>query len=98
MKIMLNWRVREGKLTEALARFARMTPEKEKRALGPHIRLLHRWHDLVRGRGVVVYECDQAEALAAHALHWNDLLEVDICTVLDDAETRTVARTQKVGS
>jgi hypothetical protein len=97
MKIMLTWKIHEGKLAEALARFARMTPDEERQALGPHLRLINRWHDLVRGRGVVLYECNQAEALAALALHWNDLMNVEIGTVLDDAETRALARSRAVG-
>jgi hypothetical protein len=98
MKIMLTWKVREGRLREALARFTRMTPKEEEQALGPHVRLISRWHDLVRGRGFVLYECNNAEALAASALHWSDILDVDLCTVLDDAETRALGQKQAAGA
>ena len=97
MKIMLAWKIHEGKLPEALARFAQMTPEDERKVLGPGITVINRWHDLVRGRGVVVYECSDAKALAAHVLHWNDLMEVDVSTVLDDAETRLLAPGRTAG-
>jgi hypothetical protein len=92
MKMMLTWKIHEGKLPEALNRFARSTPEDEQKALVPHIQQVARWHDLVRGRGVVIYECNDAKALAAYALHWNDIMDVDVCTVLDDAETRMLAQ------
>lgn len=97
MKIMLTWKVHPGKLREALTRFARITPDEETKALGPNLRVISRWHDLVRGRGVVLYECSSADALAALGLYWNDLLDVDICTVLDDAETRALAQGQLGG-
>ncbi len=91
MKIMVTWTIHPGKLREALTRFARMTPDEEKKALGSNLQVISRWHDLVRGRGVVIYECNDAKALAAYALHWNDIMEVDSGVVLDDAETRALA-------
>ncbi len=98
MKIMLTWKIHEGKLPQALARFAQMTPAEEKKTLAPHVRLINRWHDLVRGRGVVIYECDDAQALAAVALHWSDLMEVDVSPVLGDAETRKLAQSRSGGA
>jgi hypothetical protein len=97
MKIMHTWKIHEGKLPEALNRFARMTPEDEQKALAPHIKQVARWHDLVRGRGVVIYECDDGKALAAYTLHWNDIMDVDSCTVLDDTETRMLAQSRAAG-
>jgi hypothetical protein len=92
MKFMISWQFHPGKLSDALAVFSQMTPEQDKQDHGPHIKLIGRWHDLARGRGVAICESDSAEAISNWALNWNSLLDADIAVVLDDEETRALGK------
>jgi hypothetical protein len=92
MKFMVNWRVHEGKLHQIMPHFSQMTPEQDQADLGSWIKLIGRWHDLLRGRGVAICETDSAEAIAAWALNWNNVLDLDIAVVLDDKEGREVCK------
>jgi hypothetical protein len=87
---MITWQFQPGKLHEGLAAFSQMTPEQDAADRGPEIKLLGRWHDLARGRGVAICESDSATAIANWALNWNGIMAVEIASVLDDAETRTL--------
>ena len=90
MKFMITWQFHEGKLHDGYARFAQMTPEQDKADRGSGIKLIGRWHDLARGRGVAICESDDAEAVANWALNWNGVLDPDIAVVLDDKEARAL--------
>jgi hypothetical protein len=57
-----------------------------------------RWHDLARGRGVVICESESAEAVASWVLNWNSLLDADVVPVLDDNETRALGKTREASS
>ena len=59
---------------------------------GPAIRLIRRWHDLVRGHGVAICESDDAVAVSQWCLNWNTLLDFEIGIVHDDAETQAIGR------
>jgi hypothetical protein len=91
---MLTWQFHQGKLQEALARFSQMTPEEQAADRGSRIKLIGRWHDLVRGRGVAICESDSAEAVSNWALNWNSVLDVDIAAVLDDEETQALGKSR----
>lgn len=90
MKIMISWQMHEGKLHETLAMFAEMSPEQEQAMMGDNIRLLGRWHDLVRGTGVAIYEADSVADVSAYALRWNGQMDLDIAVVTDDQEARAI--------
>lgn len=92
MKFMITWRFQPGKLHEGLAHFAQMTPEQDKADQGSSIKLIGRWHDLTRGRGVIICESDSAEAVSNWALNWNSILDLDVAIVLDDNETRALGK------
>ncbi len=93
MKFMVSWKFPTGaQLHEALAHFSKMTPEQDAADCGSKIKLIGRWHDLARGRGVAICESDSAEALANWALNWNSLLDIEIVPVLDDKETRALGK------
>ena len=92
MKFMINWQFHPGKLHEGLAAFSQMTPEQDAADLGKDITMIGRWHDLGRGRGVVICESSSADAIAAWALNWNGIMDCDIAIVLDDAETRALGK------
>jgi Protein of unknown function (DUF3303) len=65
---MFIWQLHPGKLADALTIFSQMTPEQDEQDRGASIKLIGRWHDLVRGRGVAIYETDSAEAISNWAL------------------------------
>lgn len=92
MKFMISWQMHEGKLHETLAMFASMTAEQEQAMMGDHVKLIGRWHDLVRGTGVAIYEADSAEAVSAYALRWNGQMDLDIALVTDDDEARAIGQ------
>ena len=94
MKIMIKWQMHPGKLHPILAQFTEMTPEQEQ-ALGDNkVKLIGRWHDLVRGSGVAIYETDSPEALSKYALGWNEHMDLESSIVLDDDETRAIGKSQ----
>jgi len=90
MKIMITWRMHEGKLQDTLAAFSKMTAEQEQALMGPNVKLIGRWHDLPRGRGVAILESDSEQALSKYAMNWNGAMDMEIGVVLDDAETRAL--------
>ena len=92
MKFMLTWQMHEGMLHETLSVFAHMTVEQEKALMGDEVKLLGRWHDLIRGAGVAIYEAKSAEALSAYALNWNKFMDLDIAPVVDDDDCRTIGQ------
>jgi hypothetical protein len=95
MKFMITWQMHPGKLQEVLPKFAHLTLEQDQSLMGKDIKLLGRWHDLVRGRGVCILESDSAEAVSRYALNWNASMDLDVSVVLDDAETRALGKSQK---
>ena len=92
MKFMITWQFRPGKLHDGLSQFSQMTPEQDQADHGSGIKLIGRWHDLPRGRGVAICESDSAEAVSNWALNWNSILDVDVAVVLEDAETRALGK------
>jgi hypothetical protein len=98
MKFMITWQFHQGKLREGLSQFSKMTPAQDAEDRGSRIKQIGRWHDLARGRGVVICESDSAEAVANWALNWNSILDVDVASVLDDDETRALGKSREKGS
>jgi Protein of unknown function (DUF3303) len=92
MKFMITWQFRPGKLHDGLSQFSQMTAEQDQADHGSAVKLIGRWHDLPRGRGVVICESDSAEAVSNWALNWNSILDVDVAVVLDDDETRALGK------
>ncbi|HSH10126.1 MAG TPA: DUF3303 family protein [Oceanipulchritudo sp.] len=98
MKFLITWQIHEGKLHETLALFSQMTPKQEKALMGKEMKLLGRWHDLVRGTGAAIYQTDSAETISAFSLSWNQYMDLDISVVLDDAETRALGKAMAADS
>ena len=92
MRLLITWQLRPGKLHEALSLFSQMTPEQDQTDHGSAIKLIGRWHDLLRGRGVTICESDSAEAVSNWALNWNSITDLDVAVVLDDNETRALGK------
>ncbi len=96
MKFMITWQFHPGKIHETLAKFAQMTPEEDEALMGEGVKLIGRWHDLARGRGVCIVESDNVEAVSRYSLNWNSVMDLDTSVVLDDAETRALGKSMKV--
>ncbi len=94
MKFLITWQMHEGKLHDTLALFSQMTAEQEQSLMGDQVKLIGRWHDLVRGTGAAVFESESAAALSAYAMNWNQFMELDIAVVTDDEESRAIGRSQ----
>ncbi len=92
MKFMITWQLHPGKIQEAYSHFFPMTPEQDAADRGSQVKQIGRWHDIARGRGVVICESDSAEAVANWRLNWNSLMDVDLAPVLDDNETRALGK------
>jgi hypothetical protein len=48
------------------------------------VKMIGRWHSVSGGRGVTICEADDAQAVAAWAQQWSDLITFDIYPALDD--------------
>jgi len=92
MKFMVKWRIHTDKRQAALAAFAQMTEEDDKKDRGDNIKLIGRWHDVSDGSGVAICESDDPMAMAHWALNWNSSLDIETRMVLDDDEVRAVGR------
>ena len=90
MKFLITWKMHEGKLHETLALFSQMTQEEEESLMGGNMKLLGRWHDLVRVTGAAVFEVDSAEDLTSYTLNWNQFMDLDISVVVDDDTARAI--------
>jgi hypothetical protein len=93
MKFMITWQLHQGKLHDTLAQFSKMTPAQDEALAGNRVKLIGRWHDLAKGRGVAIFESDSAAALFKYALNWNRFMDLEVTPVLDDAEARAIGQT-----
>ncbi len=98
MKVLITWQMHEGKHHDTLALFTKMPPEQEEALMGSSVKLLSRWHDMVRGSGVAVYEADSAEAISAYAMNWNRYMDLDISVVVDDGAAREIGQAMEAGN
>ena len=49
------------------------------------VKMLGRWHSVAGGRGVTIYESNDAQAVANWAQQWSDLISFEIYPAIDDA-------------
>jgi len=96
MKFMLTWQVHPEKRHDVFKAFSQMTSGDDAKDTGSEIKLIGRWHDISRFRGVAICETADPRALAAWALNWNGVLDLETVPVLDDDEVRAVG-TKKYG-
>ena len=85
MKFITQWKVRPGKLPEAIDRFLITGDPKPE-----GITSLGRWFrtDLLAGYHLV--EAQSAVAIAQYSARWADLLDLEISPVIEDAEAASV--------
>ena len=98
MKFLITWQIHEGKLHETLNLFSKMPQEYEESLMGSDVKLVGRWHDLIRGTGAAVYEAESAEALTAYSLNWNRFMDLNISVVVEDAEAKQLGSNLYDGS
>jgi hypothetical protein len=49
------------------------------------VKVIGRWHSVVGGRGVTVYEANDAQLIAQWAQRWSDVISFEIYAAIDDA-------------
>lgn len=54
--------------------------------------MIGRWHDLVRGKGVLIFEAEDPVAVSNWTLNWNSLMDFEIGIVHDDSGTQEIGR------
>src|SRR5947209_20141333 len=81
MKVMLSWKMRAGKIQEAIDRFIGTGDP-----LPAGVKTVARYHRTDLQGGVHIVEADNAAALAQYSASWADLLELDNAVVIEDAE------------
>ena len=96
MKILITWQLHPGKLHDIMGAFSQMSAEEEQSLMG-NMKLIGRWHDVVRGSGAAIYEADSAEDVSAYAMNWNEHMDLDISVVLDDAECKALGQKMSGG-
>jgi hypothetical protein len=81
MRFMTTYSLDPSDRNAAIARF------KESQGAPPDgVKLLGRWHDVAGGRGFTLAEADDPAMMFKWTLAWSDLLTLETCVVLDDAE------------
>lgn len=97
MKVMLTWQLHPGKFDEIHSHFSHMSAEEEQALMGDDLKLIGRWHDIIRGSGAAIYETDNAVAVSTFARHWNPHMDMDVSIVLDDDECKAVGLKLEAG-
>jgi hypothetical protein len=97
MKFITQWKLRPGKLPEAVDRFLTTGDPKPE-----GVRSLGRWFSVDMEKGFHLIEADDAAVVAKYAARWADLLELETCAVIEDAQAVDAMRevagiTAKVG-
>ena len=64
VKFLVTANVHPEELHEGLGVFVGMTPEEDQAAMGEDLKLIGRWHDLLGGRGVAIFETRRAQAIS----------------------------------
>ena len=85
MKFVTQWKVRPGKLAEAVDRFITTGDPKPE-----GVTSLGRWFRTDMQGGYHLVEADSAVAIAQYAARWGDLLEIETSAVIEDGEAVSV--------
>lgn len=89
MIFMCAYQVDRDKQTDTQAFFANMTEEQIKGEYPEEVKQIGRWHDVPNGRGWVVVETDNLEALTTWMMGWSGQATFPIITpVMDDMNAR----------
>ena len=91
MKFMIAYVMHPEKRHDAYKTFAQMTDADDAADRGG-VKQIGRWHDVAAAKGVVIAESDDLGAVHSWALNWNNVLDVEITPVVDDAEARATIK------
>jgi hypothetical protein len=81
MKYMTRWSIKEDNFQAAVDRFTQNPP-----ATPEGVTMLGRWHQMGGGDGFALFESDDPVAVSQYILAWADLVDQEVCAVVDDAE------------
>jgi hypothetical protein len=81
MQFITTWKVRPGKLAEAVDRFLGTGDP-----MPDGVKSVGRWHRSDMQGGVHIVEAENPRALAEYTARWADLLEIETAVGLGDAE------------
>ncbi len=85
MKFVSQWKVRDGKLAEAVDRFLTTGDPKPQ-----GLKSLGRWFSIDMQRGYHLMEAEDATAIAQYSARWADLLELESSAVMEDADAVSI--------
>ena len=92
MLFQVSFQLHEGFNHDVIRHFAAMTPEEDEALMGDNLKLVGRWHNLVNGSGVAIFETDDIKAITAYAMGWNQFMDLDISPVVDDETGREIGK------
>jgi len=92
MKFLMKWHVHQDKRHDVAKVFSQMTGDDDQKDMGDKIKIIGRYHDLAKFEGVVIFESDDAQAMASWALNWNNVVDFEVSPVLDDDEVREIGK------
>ena len=92
MKLMIQWEIHVDSRHDVFSMWSEMDLEEYGAMQGSTIKTIGRWHDLINGRGVMIAETDDAEAMTKWLLGWNGVCDFDITIVHDDEEAHALVK------
>ena len=92
MKFLVRWEVHQEKRIDTITGFSQMSAADDLADLGDDVKLIGRWHDVASFTGVAIVESDNASAIGSWALNWSGMCDLSVTPVLDDKETRAMAK------
>jgi hypothetical protein len=81
MLYMTRWSIKEENFPAVIERFATADPQTPE-----GVTMLGRWHQMGSGDGFSLFETDDPAALARFVMAWGDLVDQEVCAVVEDAE------------
>ena len=97
MRVMVHWTIHPDKRHDVFAGFAAMDLDDYKNQPGPTITTVGRWHDVINGTGVVIFETDDMEALGQVLMLWNGVCDFKMATAMTDEEAHEVCKKHPAG-
>ena len=85
MKFISRWKVRPGKLAEAVDRFLTTGDPRPE-----GVKSLGRWFRTDMQGGYHLVESEDATAIAQYSARWADILDIETSAVIEDAEAVSI--------
>ena len=92
MLFLTKWRIHPGKAREAYNIFSQLPAGDLVGDGGDKVRMIGRWHDVSGGTGVVIYECEDPQAMASWSLNWTTMMDIEITPVVTDDEAKAIGK------